>query len=199
MARYRHALGEFIHDFAWLEVCLVHVLCAVAGIKDEIGPVLFSGTRANDLISFIRKCYIAQEREIEIYLDRALTQVSLLNSARNEVVHFTTFGIEDSEDAVLATNQFRLMPGNVKNRLLTPEVLLAMSKDARVISGMLAIAEAEGKDPGSTGDQIVSEMNGKQPPWHYRPVSLPDRRQPGSGTPAQSRRARRGRPPPSEE
>jgi hypothetical protein len=85
-------------------------------------------------------------------------------------VHFTTFEIEDEDEAVLATNQFRLMPTNVKNRLLTPAVLQAMSHDSRVISGMMAVAEAENKQPGSTG-KIPSEMNEKQPPWHYKPPS----------------------------
>lgn len=174
MARYRHALGEFIHDFAWLEVCLVHLLCAVAGIDDKLGPALFSGARAETLTGFIRKCYVAQDRQIDPYLDRALAQVTVLNGARNEVVHFTTFAIEDSEDAVLATDQFRRLPGAYKNRLLTPEVLIAMSGDARVIPAMLAVAEAENRELGSTG-QLVSEMNQKQPPWRYRNVSLRDR------------------------
>lgn len=170
LERYRHALGEFLHDFAWLEVCLFNLLCAAADIDEGIGRALFSGTRSDQLCQFIRRCFIARNLTMEPYLDRALSHVAVLNKARNEAVHFTTFEIEDEGEAVLATNQFRYMPDGVINRLLTPEVLYAMSKDARIVPAMISVAEAELREPESTGE-LLAEMRNVQPAWRYKPPS----------------------------
>lgn len=191
LERYRHALGEFIHDFTWLEVCLFGLLCAVAGTSTEIGQALFSGARADTLIKLINRCYTAQEREPEPYLVRALEQISLLNSVRNSVVHSTTFAIEQNEDEVLATNLFRYMPKDVKELTFSPETLYAMAKDARVIPAMLLVAECETRKPGSTGG-LSAEMAGARPPWHYKSPPQASAGRKSRGTP---RKHTRQRPP----
>lgn len=170
LSRYRYALGEFIHDFSWLETRLFDLLCTVAGVTEEIGQALFSGTRADQLISFIKRCYVAQELELEPYVARAFAQVSVINAARNKAVHFVTLGLEDSETEVFVTNRFRHLRRDWKDEAHTAEMLRAMAKDTRIISAILTVADSEAKEPGSTG-KLLSEMRGKQRPWRYKPPS----------------------------
>lgn len=168
MARYRHALGEFIHDFVWIEVCIFNLLCATARMSRPIGQALFSGARAEQLIGHIRRCYDARNKVIEPYLDRALAQSIVLNKARNQVVHFFTIGIEDSETEVFATNQFRYLTQNATDIRVSPETLNDMAQDARIISAILMTTEAEMRHPGRM-PTIMADMRNEHLQWCYKP------------------------------
>lgn len=168
MDRYRLALGRFIHDFAILEASIFDLPCAVAGVSDEIGGALFSGTRAEQTLSFIKRCYEVRELEIPLYVLRAADQVGLLNSGRNDAVHFPTFSIEDDEDHVVATNALRALPARRRDGVLSPADLEAMARDARILPAYFTVAACELREPDST-ETLSEEMRGSQPPWTYKP------------------------------
>lgn len=167
--RYRLALGTFIHDFAMLEAFLFDLLCAAAGVSSEIGGALFSGARAENLMSLTKRCYEASETEFPPFLQRAFSQITVLNHARNDAVHFVTLGMQDDEEQVLATSALRNMPSRAKEIVTSPAGLEAMSKDARVIPALLMVATYEIRDPGSI--RLLSEsVREPSPPWHYTPA-----------------------------
>lgn len=196
--RYRHALGQFVEDFSWMEVCLFKLLCAAIPVPENVGQALFSGARAEALIGNIRRCYGAHEHTLEPYLDAALGQATSLNSIRNEVVHFATFAIENSDEAVYTTNQFRYLSGKATTRLLTPELLHDLSFDAQMVSHIAQMTEADLNDPGSPGE-VLSQMRAAKQPWRYRPEVLgwPRRKEKSRRVPAPSSEPKHPRPPQS--
>ncbi len=168
--RYQSALGQFIHDFTILELFIFSLLCAAAGVTDEIGRAIFSGTRADQMISLIKRCFEVREREIPEFLNRAFLQAGVLNKARNEVVHFVTMSIEDDDDAVYATSTMRTIASKAKELTIQPEALEAMAQDARILPAMFNVAMFEITEPESvTG--LSDAMREPFPAWHYIPAT----------------------------
>lgn len=170
MERYRRALGSFIHDFTVLEVSRFRLLCVAAGVTEEVGQALFSGARADGMLQQIRRCYRAREWKIEPHLESALSQVVIINSARNAAVHYLTLQVEDDERAVLATNHLRYPRENAKEVRISPESLDEAGSDCRRIGAVLSVATFEIREPGSTG-KLGQNMKSAPPAWRYRPPS----------------------------
>jgi hypothetical protein len=193
VTRYRYALGTFINEFTWMEMFLFHLLCAAANVTEGVGQALFSGARADEMTKLVRRCYEASDKQLEPWLERALSQITVLNGVRNQVVHYTTAGIEDNFDEVWASNRYRYPSKTAKDLRFKPEDLMAMANDSRIIIAYLTTGTEENKKPGSM-PTIVEGMQGKQPAWHYKSPQPASPGHKSRGTPRKQSRPRRSSP-----
>jgi hypothetical protein len=135
-AEYSQRLGDFIQQFSQLELALFYLLCKVAHVDEKIGQALFSGARADALISLIRRCHEAREIEIPPDTERALQQIAVLNGARNDTVHLIR-DWQAPRGKRTFTNKMRYPPRTAKTVTISASDLEAMDSDTLAIEGFL--------------------------------------------------------------
>jgi ribosomal protein S13 len=85
---YHLALGRFVDAFATAEHNLKFALAATAGISHEVAQALFAGARVDVAIGQIRQLYEAQGIMIEQEVDKALSQMKVILTVRNAIMHY---------------------------------------------------------------------------------------------------------------
>ena len=94
-------LGQLTLAWADLEAVLYKLLKHYAGVTDDVGRAVFSGTRARTAVGFVRaiadNTLIEAERKTD--LEEIFTQVLAINSMRDFVVHNVDGSQQDFEPA----------------------------------------------------------------------------------------------------
>jgi hypothetical protein len=88
MQPYWLKLGRLIHTFAAIEADLQEALAADSGLPKHLAKVVFKGMQVDRSIDQLRAIWRAGEKKPETFLINALTQLSVLNRARNDLVHY---------------------------------------------------------------------------------------------------------------
>lgn len=185
--RYYYRLGLFITQFSFFEAALFLALCKVAGIKQGMGQALFSGARADALLTLIRRAHEARGLPIKPWLDRALQQAALINGVRNDLVHLI---ISKESPGFTLTSEFRKMSGRAKSVTVTLETIEALCDDLLTIFDAMCLAAKTLNPEGKARWRKLLES--AQKPWRYKPPEQESSRQTRRGD-----HSKRKRPPES--
>lgn len=166
---YWQTLGQFISMFSGVEEAIQRLLWAHANVQEPISQAVFSGVRVDNGSGLIRRVIEAKGEKISPALAAAFTQLSLINSLRNQIVHYGATQANEDEwhvsNALIAHNEAKLT-----KHIISPNVILHMTRDLVKIRVHLLLEKIRiiGKTPLSDDD--VVEMEGMIAlPWHYKP------------------------------
>lgn len=94
---YMTALGYFVHRFAEFEVGLQNVMWIASGVDDATARAIFSGVRATQAESSIKRLHLARSISLDPMLEKGTYQLSQLMTFRNGLVHHgTTFMLNET-------------------------------------------------------------------------------------------------------
>jgi hypothetical protein len=178
-SQYFHTFGLFIDHFAHLESYLAWFLRETAGIDKPTARAVFSGVRVETAVSHIRRIYEARETEIDPLLASALTQVSVLNGLRNDLVHHP-LTYSDPRGPLVSTKLVAHTPAKVRMTITSTRLLQAAILDLHQI-GLTLLSVALAESGGQIQDDRVRRNVAKElrHAWRYRPQPQePNRRTP---------------------
>jgi len=126
---YWQALGEFVEAFAHIEHFLFNGLTLASGVSPRVAKALFSGTRALDAISLLRRISeISPPSANRDELEDVFAQITAINMIRNSIVHYAS--IMTSDSGRITTNWARaLTPERIAEHRISPDMLKDMSAD----------------------------------------------------------------------
>jgi len=162
---YWRALGKFLHQFARLERTLHFTLHHFAGVNYPMAQAMFSGLRADACISAINRILDAAENDHAIErLKGPLDQAGLINSARNNIIHWGAF--PTAADELISINDFLAhSPEKLRSIPVTCEILDDLQSDTLKIMTHL-LAETSEWIAGQTYEQMMKEILERA--WRYR-------------------------------
>ena len=155
-----------------------------AGVTPNVAKAVFSGARGDACKDFINRiCDATGRADVKERLDGPFTQLGLITSARNAIVHWGA--AKQSDDTIFAINDFlAATEAKLRKVAVNPEILRDMTYDLAVIN-MLLVREAalrmRNLRPG-TLDEIDEVMKGSDAlkarlgvvgPWLYKPPRPP--------------------------
>jgi hypothetical protein len=196
---YWRELGLFLELFASMEVFLIEALEHYCRLSPTAGRVLFSGLRAKDAGDHIKKILAASgvkgPRTAE--LEEALAQMSLLNTARNDLVHYGRQTLLSTSRRIIVSNIERaklMAETHVRGFEATPDMLRAMSMDTLHIIWVLMAHSVNKREERRHRNHPLSKETLAWP-WLYTPPQpiLPGRilRQTGQGYRRRQRSSRK--------
>lgn len=106
MDKYHLALGRFIVVYADAESHLFITLMKTAGVDLNTAQALFSGTRTDGAIKFIRRIHETRSIEIPARLEDAFKQLNKITTARDHILHH---GVRESETGLQSANLLKGM------------------------------------------------------------------------------------------
>ena len=168
---YLSSLGQFISLFSLTESMLKKVLAKTAGVDDRIAVALFSGTRADQACSFIRRCYEARGEKIPRELDSLLAQMAVVNAFRNDAVHYDA---DFKSDPPVVTNRGNtLNPNAIRETEIKPTTLRDAGHDLGwIILGLSAYLRDEMTPEDA--DNLAAALG---QPWRHKSPSPASRGQ----------------------
>jgi hypothetical protein len=187
---YRLALGEFVDMFATVETFVHNVLRNYTKSSFRMSNAVFSGVRTDAATKLLRRI-----REIEQIGDEAwadlepvLTQLSVINDRRNQILHHGAEGIAEGTGHV--TNALLAhMDDRITSFPISAKILNDMTSDLRKI--MLHFYNRHmGKLQWPASNSIEAANDILRAPWRYTPESPPRKPKAGKG---QQRRKERHR------
>lgn len=89
---YFQRLGEFIEQFAQLEVLLFYFHTKVCGIPITAARVAHAGTRVENMIEHLRQLLPPSDLA---YMGRVLEQIKVINTTRNIIVHYASHPVSE--------------------------------------------------------------------------------------------------------
>ncbi len=81
------ALGRFIDSFVAVEIGMQELLAIESGVSVQTAKALFQGLQIDRANDALKKIWAANQRTPPDFLSRALVQLVLINSARNDILH----------------------------------------------------------------------------------------------------------------
>lgn len=105
---YLKQLGLFATVFTQTEAHLFICLILTAGISLPIGRAVFSGTRAKDAISFMRRIFTVQQLQKNLVkiMEPCFEQIFIINDPRNHLMHY---GVQFSKVELQSSNYVRVL------------------------------------------------------------------------------------------
>jgi hypothetical protein len=164
---YHKQLGLFASVFAQVEAHLFVLLIVLAGVTLPIGRALFSGTRALEAISLMRRVMTAKPppENIRTTLEAVFAQLALINDIRNHVIHYGT-GFAETE--YVSSNAIRALSSDKEREFtVSPTILHKISSDLVVANTTLSYCTAalRNKEPESIPPDV---MKAQQRAWLYK-------------------------------
>jgi hypothetical protein len=176
--RYWQALGRFIDAFSKLEAQIFVLLMNKGHVPQNTARAVFSGTRAELALSYLKRIQEGLERDVPAYVERAITQFNAINSARNDIVHYGA-----SEDgAFIVSNALKTIPSRAKEASYGPEIIDAMRADLETISAAFYVWLIDDGHAQGWSKQGRNWAEVALDPWQYKPPQ-----------PANIRQKKRGR------
>jgi hypothetical protein len=165
-----------------VEASLAILLRIVSDVDAKVAPAIFSGTRADQARSFIKRILDARKEPLDPALKRAFDQFGVINSTRNDIVHY---GAQFGEDEMVVANHLAAhTPEALRRHVVSPETLNDMSADLATIQAAIAVALLS-KGPIEVIPIREEFRELALAPWRYRP-SPPPPRPKNSGEPHQA-------------
>jgi hypothetical protein len=165
--RYWQALGRFIHKFAIIEHQVAFALALYAKTPKGTAQAVFSGVRAGLALSLIDRIREARGAPADEDWNRAKGQFGIINSVRNDIVHFGA--LAESEGAFQISNANRTIPSQAKVTPITADELDMMTDDLRTISETIFAHQLveSGTEKGDKRANAARERG--RAPWKYKP------------------------------
>ena len=194
---YHTALGYFVETFARCEKHLYGVLTRYAGLPSSVAAALLSGTKIDTHVQFIRRLYNAGGTEIPPLLQKALTQLSHINRARNLLLHHGThiwFEADETgsvvEQRALSTINRVLNENDAETFLVDSTMIENMTEDLRCILNFFycLFPDEWGQWLNCTPSEAAERL--QQRTWLYKPPQPED-----TGPKSRARTHKRARQP----
>lgn len=177
LAEYFLSLGEFVTVFAGAERALFFLSGMILRLPLSVAQAVFGGSaRVKESTDRLNRAVrsILQEQpnnniltRVKTGLDRALPQLGLINTVRNEILHY---GITDNQDEHWTVTNSHLRPDSPSEFKVSANILSDMTYDTRSI--IMILAECMGQiDRQSTGES-KPYLDLLQQPWRYKPSLL---------------------------
>ena len=169
---YHLALGRFMDQYATNEAITQSLLWREAGIEAPAAQAIFSGTRTQQALQFIRRLYAATGRTLDKNLERGMSHLAALTDVRNSIMHW---GMRPMDQGFVISNMFFAhLPERRREFTISSGDLDAMRQDLVVIQTtmMLRLTECGW---GSEHSEFLGTDRGKQllqlarSPWLYTP------------------------------
>jgi hypothetical protein len=185
--RYFFVLGRFMHCYAQAEKAVQLILFATAGITVETGRALFSGTRAKDATSLIRRLHEVRSTSLPQSIDDALRQFGTINDLRDGLVHSgverspnfapaPSIPIEYAEDSLLLTNRHQAHARRtLKEHLISPNTVERATNDILTINGKLDLYLHDLMGGGPLKDEEIANVIASRPYFYRSPQPTPAR------------------------
>jgi hypothetical protein len=168
---YYEALGRFVHAFASAEVAIFFALRFFAKVGRNVATAIFSGTRVDLGISFLKRICEAndpgEERRNELFA--ALDQLKAISDVRNSILHYGSFTTDDK--GRITSNISRVHVGrNVREIPVSLNILNAMTHDLEKIGQHLTSLNVM---PNSSFSDRAKEIPILNDAWLYTPQQDP--------------------------
>jgi len=170
--KYLLALGEFLAQFAGVELALNHTVWHFAKLDRDprIAKAIFSALRADAGMNHLTRLIDARKLKGPriIQLKFIIEQLSKIARTRNDIVHLGAFRIGDGPFKV--TNyRFAHTRDRIRTTFVGPRILNKMTADLRDIFLRLTIIGRH-IAPGYTYKQLREEYGSDElPTWQYKP------------------------------
>jgi hypothetical protein len=161
---YWQALGRFMDAFAKLEAQIFVLLMHKGQVPSNTARAVFSGTRADQALTFLRRIHEGRGEPIPDYAGRAMAQFNVVNSARNNIVHYGA----SADGAFLVSNAFKTIPGRAQEGCFLPHTIDAMRADLETISAAFYVWLINGH-PDSWAENGRGWAEIALDPWQYAP------------------------------
>ncbi len=169
--RYWQALGQFIDQFAAIEAAMQTALWHYANVPAPVAKAVFSGVRINTTMDFIRRLFEVSNIDESIKADAVyvFSQLSAINKARNDIVHFGAkfAGVEGSQ-AIVTNEALALTEERQKTIPISPEILVDMTADLRKIEVHLFDKHIKTERSESVRHPGVAVLLNAS--WRYKPA-----------------------------
>jgi uncharacterized glyoxalase superfamily protein PhnB len=163
--RYWRALGKFAHRYAEVEFALNHVLRIAAGVSVKNAQALFSGVRAREAMTFIRRIYESRGEPLDPWLARAFPRLADITTVRDKILHQ---GFRFKGQRVFASDLHRNMPEKASSLLVSVDDLDALEVDINIIHACLNVYWIEQRWPSKDGLELEETTRHASEPWRYK-------------------------------
>lgn len=165
--RYHLSLGRFIDAFSTAEHNLKFALAAVANVPRETAKAIFSGVRVKGAIDYIRRIFESRNETIPPDINRALSHMSAILTARDEMVHYgNTF------DGTTLTMTMTTAPHTISRQAKTKRRSLGdiddMTADLLTL-GSIFISVIIRDNPNTYPEALELFRQAEQVPFRYKP------------------------------
>jgi hypothetical protein len=166
MIDYWIAVGRLMTALADVEANMQAALWVLARTDEPISKAVFSGTRIEQAMGFMRRCIEAEGRQQEFpEIEDVFAQLTAINRIRNDLVHYGPKWNKDSSSVNIGNRNMAMTPDRVVELRLTPNDLRLMCCDLKKINEHLfnqIIA------PGFANEWQIEVMRA---PWLYKAPS----------------------------
>jgi hypothetical protein len=182
---YFEALGRFVNEFAGVESALLFALKTYAKVSWPVARAIFSGTRVDTAMDFIKRICEAfdpgQERREE--LDNVFKQLRTINEIRNSLLHYGSATLSD-RGRITSNVRIAHVPTRIREHPVPLDIINAMTTDLQKISYHLTLQCLR---PDASFAERAAEIPEIAGAWRYKPARQPRARQ-GNRTPPRSPR-----------
>jgi hypothetical protein len=136
---YWQALGQFIEAFAVVEASIFTTLAYYAKVTPSVARALFSGTRVDASISYIRRIWEVRPLKApgrRADLDAIFQQLKAMTDMRNRILHYGTIVTSD-RGRITSTHHRALVPDKIEERRASVQDLMDMTHDTALIANAL--------------------------------------------------------------
>lgn len=165
---YYVALGRFIDSFAITEAMMFLLLSQFSKVGKRTAQVLFSGVRVDAAMSHIKR--LTETNNTPLFMRGEIlyvfTQIALINSARNDIVHYGAWPKDDGQLTVSNSLVAQYVAGRLREIPISPELLDAMTTDLDKINFHLSLIL---KTKPSREHLRMTHAAVLQAPWLYKP------------------------------
>jgi hypothetical protein len=132
---YRLALGEFVEQFARVEMFMHFVLRWHTKTKTAVARAVFSGVRTAEISNRLRRLFEVGFIETAewVQLEPVLKQLGEINDARNKILHYGAESVAEGR-GVVTTALMALTEAKIETFPISPVILADMTQDLRKIS-----------------------------------------------------------------
>lgn len=168
--RFEKALGRFIIAWADAEAELYQVLLNYSKVSHPVGRALFSGTRARNMIDFIRSIAhnTAMEKERKEDLEYVFNQMTTINTMRDHLVHHasSSYSYKEPQKRVVANTRASRY-GKAVGYEVSAETIEVMTDDLYGIANHLNMHWGPRTGPFTPWREDPEDS--LQTPWSYKP------------------------------
>jgi hypothetical protein len=173
-AAYYYSLGRFMQIFALAETAMQTLLWKVSDMPDtKIAAALFSGVRIEQAAGLIRRVREAKGQPEHKQLKHIFEQLSVINNARNDIVHFGAM-FSDGADALISNLRRAHMEERIRAFQVSPDVLDRMAADVgTIIMRIMKILKDDDDNPNPEEVELDT--------WLYKHALLTNNRRKSPG------------------
>lgn len=161
------SLGSFINMFSQVEGMARSLMVHFAGVDAPTALALFSGVKIDQAIQNIRRLHTARKVTLDPALNKALEQMAVLTSFRNDLLHNR---IDFAVTPPVTTNRAMVLnEGSVRETEIGPDTLRNAEDDLAVIVLVFTVFLSDTREAANL-DWVLEE------PWHHKSASQPRKR-----------------------